>query len=71
MINFHTKLYDEQGNEIKTPLCKCGKVCDTCIMGVRYHSWICFECATKEAIKKESSELPPLEAEYGSSFQKD
>lgn len=37
-------LHDEQGNEIKPPQCKCGKMSDTCIMGVKYHEWICNDC---------------------------
>lgn len=63
-------LYDEQGNQIKPPMCKCGKVCDTCLMGVRYHTWTCHECIVKEA-KSQTYGLvyrqPVLQEEYGSS----
>lgn len=37
-------LHDEQGNEIKPPQCKCGKVSDTCLMGVTNYIWMCNEC---------------------------
>jgi len=48
-MTFHTNLYDEQGNQIKPPICLCGKVCDTCLMGVKYLTWTCYECIVKEA----------------------
>lgn len=37
-------LYDEHGNDIQPPKCRCGKPSNALFTNSKYNYWICHEC---------------------------